>query len=284
MRVVGIEPTTSVLSGQRSTTELHAQCAVIYQKIARNSITCKILMFMEKEIAWLLQDKYKGIKTPEFEKDIIELQKGVPLAYVIGWVPFLHTKIWLDSRPLIPRPETEYWIEKAILEIKNVTDPKVLDLCAGSGCIGVAILKNVPSAQVDFAEIDEAHHETIRKNILENGIDLSRTKILAGNLFENVTEKYDFILTNPPYIDPKLSERIEDSVKTHEPNLALFGGTDGMEIIEKIILEAPKFLNPGGFLYIEHEPEQTEKIKLLALNIGTFGDQFGVERYSKISF
>jgi release factor glutamine methyltransferase len=145
-------------------------------------------------------------------------------------------------------------------------------------------LKHVPDANVDFAEIDETHHTTIKKNILENGIDSDRTKIFDGNLFQNIYEKYDFIVSNPPYIDPKLSERIQESVKTHEPEIALFGGTEGMELIEKIILEAPKYLNPGGVLYIEHEPEQTEKIKTLAKHVGTFKDQFGVERYSKISY
>jgi release factor glutamine methyltransferase len=239
---------------------------------------------MEQEIAWLLADKYGGIPTEEFEADLEKLKSGTLLAYLIGWTPFLHTKIWLDSHPLIPRPETEYWVEKAISEIKNTENPKVLDLCAGSGCIGVTVLKHVPSAKVDFAEIDLLHHETIRKNILENEIDLERAKIFGCNLFENISEKYDFILSNPPYIDPKLSERIQDSVKTHEPEIALFGGTNGMEIIEKIILEAPNHLNPGGILYIEHEPEQAEKIKLLAPSAKTFKDQFGVERFSKIIF
>lgn len=246
---------------------------------------------MEKEIAWLLQDKYAGNKTAEFEKDVLRLREGVPLAYIIGWTPFLHTKIWLDSSPLIPRPETEFWVEKVISKIKQIQTSevrppmlKILDLCAGSGCIGVAILKNIPNAVVHFAEIDVRHHETIRKNILENEIDLERTKIFGGNLFENISDKYDFIVTNPPYIDPKLSGRIQESVKTHEPEIALFGGTDGMEIIKKMIKEAPKYLNEGGLLYIEHEPEQTEKIKELALNVETFKDQFGVPRYSRIIY
>lgn len=241
---------------------------------------------MDKEFEWLLQDKYVGIKTPEFEEDLKRLESGLPLAYVIGWVLFLNTKIWLDSRPLIPRSETEYWVEKAILELKSrgLEEPKVLDLCAGSGCIGVTVLKAIPDAKVDFVEIDESHHETIKKNILENGIDLSRVKILSGNLFEDVTEKYDFILTNPPYINPKLSNRVGESVMTYEPQIALWGGNDGMEIIEKIILEAPKYLKPNGIIYIEHEPEQAGEIKLLASNSETLQDQFGVERYSRISF
>ncbi len=245
---------------------------------------------MDKDTAWLLHDTYGGVETPEFQNDKERLAKGEPLAYVIGWVPFLHTKIWLDSRPLIPRPETEYWVEKSISDIKQLfeveprTQIRILDLCAGSGCIGIAILKAIQNAHVDFAEIDAKHHETIRKNIFENKIDPMRTKIFGGDVFENITEKYDCILTNPPYIDPLLSERIGKSVLEHEPKLALFGGRGGMEIITRIIHEAPSYLKPGGILYIEHEPEHVEHIKALIPNAEIFKDQFGVERFSKITF
>ena len=241
---------------------------------------------MDKEIAWLLRDKYNSIESPEFHRDIERLKKDEPLAYVIGWMPFLNTKIWLDSRPLIPRPETEFWVEKAIQEMKGgEVRPrlKVLDLCAGSGCIGVAVLKHIPDAEVHFAEIVDDHHQTIRKNIRENNIDVGRTKQIGGNLFEHVTEKHDFILSNPPYVDPVLANRIQPSVSLHEPEQALFGGLSGMELIEKIIIEAPKYLNPGGVVYIEHEPEQEEAIKALAPNAESFQDQFGVIRFSRIS-
>jgi len=241
---------------------------------------------MDQESRWLLADKYNGIESDEFRQDLARLRAGEPLAYVIGWVPFLGTKIWLDSAPLIPRPETEFWVERAISEMRQVlkVEPRVLDLCAGSGCVGVAVAKTVPEAEVHFAEVVDDHHQTIRKNIRENGMDVVRTKQIGGDLFEHVTEKYDFILTNPPYIDPKLSDRIQTSVTVHEPELALFGGADGMELIERIIREAPNYLNPGGILYIEHEPEQTEKIKALAPQAEFFEDQFGVKRFARIKF
>ncbi len=242
---------------------------------------------MDKEISWLLRDKYDGIESESFHRDVERLRAGEPLAYIIGWVPFLNTKIWLDSAPLIPRPETEFWVEKAISDMKQRLEVRplvVLDLCAGSGCVGVAVAKHMPEAVVHFAELVDDHHQTIRRNIRENGIDVARTKQIGGDLFEHVTEKYDFILTNPPYIDPKLSHRIQTSVAAHEPELALFGGADGMEIIERIIREAPNYLNPDGVLYIEHEPEQEEKIKTLAPQADIFEDQFGVKRYSRIIY
>lgn len=203
------------------------------------------------------------------------MSKGdLPEAYKIGWIPFIHTKIWLDSRPLIPRIETEYWVNEAIQEIKlrGLATPRVLDLCAGSGCIGIAVAKDVPGAQVDFVELDERHHATIIKNLKENGV---KGRIFGGDLFEKVTEKYDFILTNPPYIDKSLG-RVAESVREHEPELALYGGEQGMEVINRILTEYPKYLNPGGKLYLEHEPEQ----KPFMQGGETFQDQSGTERFS----
>jgi release factor glutamine methyltransferase len=235
---------------------------------------------MNQEQQWLLNDKYNGIETPEFQADVKRLQSGVPLAYVIGWVPFCGVKIYLDSHPLIPRPETEYWVNLAIEKIKNIKNPKVLDLCAGSGCIGVSVLKAIPDAVVDFVEIDESYHATILKNIQENGIDEKRTRIFGGSLFENITDQYDVILTNPPYIDPVLSDRIGAGVREHEPGIALFGGNGGMELIQEILAQVPHFLKSEGMLYIEHEPEQADKIKELLPGIISEKDQFGVVRYS----
>lgn len=235
---------------------------------------------MNQEQQWLLNDKYNGIKTPEFQDDLKQLESGIPLAYIIGWVPFCGVKIYLDSHPLIPRPETEYWVHLAIEKIKDIKNPKVLDLCAGSGCIGISVLTAIPDATVDFVEIDKLHHATILKNIHENGIDESRARIFGGSLFEHITDVYDVILTNPPYIDPVLSDRIGESVLEHEPEIALFGGNGGMELIEEIMAQVPRFLKPQGMLYMEHEPEQANKIQELLPGSISEKDQFGVARYS----
>lgn len=242
---------------------------------------------MNQETLWLLNDKYNGIESEAFHADVKRLESGVPLAYLIGWQPFCGTKIYLDSHPLIPRPETEYWTKLAIDEIKKMKNPRILDLCAGSGCIGVAVLKTVPDSVVDFVEIDKSHHATILKNVQENRIEENRVRIFGGNLFEKITisaemtpQQYDFILTNPPYIDPNLSDRIGAGVREHEPEIALFGGDSGMELIREILAGIPQFLKPGGVLTIEHEPEQAEKIQELLPGIIPQKDQFGVVRFS----
>ncbi len=246
-----------------------------------------------KESEWLLREKYGGEKCEAFFADLSRLESGEPLAYIIGHIPFLHTTIYLDlperqtvSRPLIPRPETEFWVEKTIATIDENANVSVLDLCAGSGCIGVAVLKALPKARVDFAEIDPRHHPIIQKNILENAIDPVRTQIFGGNLFEHITEQYDYILTNPPYIDPA-HDQSDASVREYEPHQALYGGKDGLEIITEILKRAPHHLTPGGTLVIEHEPAQASYIADHARTCGfehtTHPDQYGVLRYTVLT-
>lgn len=235
---------------------------------------------MNQEQTWLLKEKYNGLPTVEFYDDLKRLEAGEPLAYIIGWMPFCGAKIYLDSKPLIPRPETEFWTARAIEQIKDRENPKVLDLCAGSGCIGVSVLRAIPGSTVDFVEIEERHRATILKNVAENGINSNRTKVINGSLFDNIADTYDMILTNPPYIDPDLKGRIQQSVLNYEPERALFGGPGGMELITEILEKAPQFLNDNGILFIEHEPEQAGYIQHLLPDIHSYPDQFGVIRFS----
>ncbi len=242
-----------------------------------------------QEVAWLLKEKYAGMVCPAFEEDVRRLEAGEPLAYVIGWIPFLGTKINLDSNPLIPRVETEYWVSEAINVIKerNLGPVRILDLCAGSGAIGLALLRHLPDAEVDFVEIDRTHHMTILKNLEENHIDQRRAHVFGGDLFEKITQTYDFILTNPPYLDPALEGRVEASVAAHEPGSALWGGEGGLALIGDIIRDAQAHLSRGGVIFIEHEPEQVEAIHESARLHGyraieTIPDQYGILRLTAL--
>lgn len=242
-----------------------------------------------------------------------------PEAYQHGWVPFLGAKIFLDSRPLIPRTETEWWVEQLISQIKGsegavmrgapqgdgprteqfrsneIEYPKhtasspitFLDLFAGSGCCGVAVLKNVPNARVDFAELETRHLPTIQKNIRGNA-DPSRAQVYQSNVYDGLPAetRYDYILANPPYLSQSRIERIEDSVLHHEPREALFAEDDGFALIARAIAGATEHLAPHGQLWIEHEPEHSQRIRECAATQGmsatTHTDQYGVERYSVI--
>lgn len=240
---------------------------------------------MPKEEQWLLNEKYNGLTCDEFYADCKRLALGEPLGYLIGHIPFLGATIYLDSKPLIPRPETEFWVEQACRVIREIgsISPRILDLCAGSGCIGVAVAMAVPDSHVDFSEIDAVHLPTILKNVQANDIANDRVSIFHTNLLEGLPGGYDFILTNPPYIDMSLN-RTDENVLTHEPYLALSGGLAGMEIIEDVIKRAPLYLRLKGQLWIEHEPEQVSSISSLAklhgFSYAVHTDQYGIERFS----
>ncbi len=211
-----------------------------------------------REEKWLREEKYGGADTDAYQRDVARLRAGEPLAYVIGSIPFLGLTIHLDSHPLIPRPETEWWTEKLIATLSPGV--RVLDLCAGSGAVGCAILKQVPDARVSFGEIDPAHGETIAKNIRENEIDASRADIRIGDLFAPFADvppsTFDVIAANPPYI-PSM-RALDDSVAKYEPALALRGGVDGLELVRRIASDAPRWLTEGGALWMEVDSEHAD--------------------------
>src|SRR3989344_4655652 len=198
---------------------------------------------MTRDEQWLLEEKYGGTETSKYEADKRRLKKGEPLAYIIGWQPFLSLKIYLDSKPLIPRPETEWWTEQLLEKIS--TDSRFLDLCAGSGAIGCAALARLPGAQVYFGEIDPTHEQTILKNIRENNLDISRARICIGDLFEPFNDmQFDVIVTNPPYVPTTCA--LPPSVANYEPSLAFYAGKDGLNFIHRIAAELSQHLTKGG--------------------------------------
>lgn len=234
-------------------------------------------MIENKDEAFLLQEKYNGVPTPEFETDKERLNQGEPLAYVIGNIPFLHTTIHLDSKPLIPRVESEYWLEEALKET-DTSPKKVLDIFAGSGALGVAWAKARPQDSITFAEIDEAHLKTIQKNIEANDIQ-NPTTIIQSDVWSNVTDTYDIILANPPYI-PK-DRDLPKGVIMFEPLIALFAGEDGLIYIRTFIEDIHKHMSVGGIAYIEHDKIH-DLTHLFDESFTTQRrvDQYGVYRYT----
>ena len=269
---------------------------------------------MTQDERWLLQEKYAGKKTPEYEADKRRLARGAPAAYVIGWQPFLGLSIHLDSRPLIPRPETEWWTELLIQDatvrrLKDVSDGdgrrdskflaknyacpeggaplRLLDLCAGSGAIGCAVLARLPEARVYFGELDPAHEETIRRNIRENGLDAARADIRIGDLFEPFGDmKFDSIAANPPYIPEKRT--LPESVTKWEPEAALYAGADGLSLIRRIAAELPERLSRSGIAWIECDSAHAEAASKLfeksGFRVEIRADQYGAPRVIAVSF
>jgi len=238
----------------------------------------------EEDIAHLVRDKYKGNATQVTPEDLARLATGEPLAYVIGWVPFLGLCIELDSRPLIPRPETEWWIESFISEIK-ARDAKekplrILDLCAGSGAMGLAVLKALPYAHVSFAELSPAHTTQIEKNLEINSLNSSRATIRSSDVFSAFpSESWDIILCNPPYIPN--TRTLEASVVDFEPNEALFSGTDGLDLIRKICSEVQGHLSPAGEVWMECDTSNIAETAALLTRAGSEGVEIRTDQYGR---
>jgi release factor glutamine methyltransferase len=239
----------------------------------------------------LIRDKYDSHEpAPEIlDADLARLAGGEPLAYVIGWIPFLGLRIRLDSHPLIPRPETEYWTHELMAHLRERFGDSpftFLDLCAGSGAIGLAILKEFPRSRVTFAELVPEHIEQIKENIIQNGLDASRTEVRESNVFETLYDQtemlFNIVATNPPYIP---ADRVlETSVISFEPQEALFAGSDGLEIIRRIALDAPAYLMPDAELWMECDISNIEWAKNLLLErvaarAEIRNDQYGRPRF-----
>jgi len=238
----------------------------------------------QKERGWLLREKYNGIETPEFFDDLKRVEEGEPVDYVIGFSDFLGAKIDLGMKPLIPRVDTEHWVEKAIEEIKKSEKktPKILDIFSGSGCIGIAVLKKIREANVDFTEKDPILVEQIKKNLDINKISFEQADIFESDVFQNVpAKKYDYIFANPPYIAEERKWQVGSSVLDHEPHLALFADDDGLFFIKKLLAEAPGFLVPGGKIWIEFDSWQKEKIEKILPDYEYSDFEFQKDQFEK---
>ncbi len=214
----------------------------------------------------------------------------LPEEYENGLIDFAGCKIDLSLRPLIPRPETEHWTLKAIEDIKKTHKPtRCLDIFAGSGCIGIALLKHLLSAQVDFAEKEEKFLKQIKLNAKINGINRERYRIFKSDIFSGIKDRYDFILANPPYVAESKINLVEESVLQYEPHEALFAGPDGMNIIRNFLPEAKNHLERGGKVYMECDPDQKKAINGIMVDLNCrdykfFKDQYQKWRYIVIKF
>jgi release factor glutamine methyltransferase len=236
-----------------------------------------------EDIKHLYRDKYAGDTSADMREDLIRLGSGEPLAYVIGWIPFLGLSLRLDSHPLIPRPETEWWTETLIAHMRDTyADAKVsvLDLCAGSGAIGLSVLQALDTADVSFAELSPVHTALIAMNLDENKLDKSRATIRSGDLFAPFSgERFTVIATNPPYIPE--GRELDPSVMHYEPHEALFAGEDGLSLIRRIVEEAPTHLYPGGELWMECDSTNAEEAMLLMQKRGFSGVEIRNDHYGR---
>lgn len=189
-----------------------------------------------------------------------ERAKKIPLAYVFGDMDFYGYSFNVNDSVLIPRPETEELVMHAIKEINS--DSRVLDLCSGSGAIGITVnLKT--NAKVTLVDVSSKAVETAKSNAQKLGANV---EFVQSNMFENVQEKFDFILSNPPYIKTEDIKVLQEEVK-NEPVLALDGGESGLDFYKIIAENANKFLNDNGTIYLECGIGQADEISKLLDNV-----------------
>ncbi len=220
-------------------------------------------MDRQKEIAWLIKEKYHGKVTKKTPRDIERIKNGEPVDYVIGFVDFLGCRIDLSLRPFIPEEETAFWVGSAVEEIKNsdIKEPRILDLFAGSGAIGIALLRHISFARVDFAEKEKKFLMQVEANTIINEIDSTRYRIIQSDVFKKIQGVYDYIFANPPYLAKARIDDVQKSVLDWEPHGALFGGEDGLDFIKILLSDAKKYLNKDGVLYIEFDSWQKPRIE-----------------------
>ena len=220
------------------------------------------------------------------------MKTEIPNEYLKGFTKFLNCKIDLRNRVFIPRIETEFWVKKAVTEIQKTANKrqktKILDIFAGSGCIGIAILKNIKNGRVDFVDIDEKAIAQIKINLKLNGISPKRYRVVKSNLFEKIKgEKYDFIFANPPYVAKERLNEVQPSVLKYEPKRAILAGKKGLIYIRRFLRGAKKNLKPKGIICLEIDPQQKEEINeiLKRKKYNKFNflkDQFKKYRWLKI--
>ena len=241
-----------------------------------------------KETSWLLQEKYQGKLTKAAKKDIARLKAGELVDYLIGFVEFAGCKIDLSSKPLIPRPETEHWTQKAIQDIRTSLKRNVsircLDVFSGSGCIGIAVLKHILQARVDFAENEKKFLQQIQLNLKKNRISKKRFRVFQSDIFSDISGEYDYIFANPPYVAESKKHSVQASVLKYEPHEALFAGKDGLRYIKRFLKEARKHLLPGGKIYMEFDSPQKREIDKLLKKFGYLHWQFYKDQYGKWRF
>ena len=201
------------------------------------------------------RDKYASEEVCDaMEKAVARIRQGEPLAYVLGEWEFYGLRLYVDRNVLIPRDDTcavaSLAIKKGLFLDQN---PRILDLCTGSGCIGLAIASRVKDAKVTLADISRDALAVARRNITANRLSGRVSCVQADALGTPAAflGKFDMIVSNPPYVTGKEMEELPPSVRDFEPHLALFGGEDGLDFYRAICKNYTAVLKPGGYLCFE---------------------------------
>lgn len=200
---------------------------------------------MEDKIKYLK----KYLKNKDMDTAISELKKGIPVQYIVGDVDFYKYNFIVNQNVLIPRFETEELVYNTIEYIKNnfSEDVKIIDVGCGSGVIGITLAKEFPNARVTCLDISSDALNITRENAKR--LNVNDINIIKGNMLDDVRDKYDVVISNPPYI--AINEEIDDIVKNNEPHLALYSGQDGMDSYRQIFSKIKNVINKKYLIALE---------------------------------
>lgn len=201
----------------------------------------------------------------EYEIALKKRTEHIPLQYIVGEQEFMGLKFKVNSSVLIPRQDTETLVEEALKKIRP--DMKVLDMCTGSGCIIISIIKNVPSAEGYAVDISKQALNVAKENAKSNEVPVNFER---SDLFDNVTGVYDVIVSNPPYIPTAEIPKLMPEVGSFEPLEALDGKEDGLFFYRKIVAECGSHLRDGGYLLFEIGCEQAEAVTTMLREAGFY--------------
>ncbi|MBP3325428.1 MAG: peptide chain release factor N(5)-glutamine methyltransferase [Coprococcus sp.] len=219
----------------------------------------KLLLEKGQEAEKALEQEYLSL--------IEKRSQRIPLQYITGIAGFMGMDFHTAKDVLIPRMDTETLVMKALELIKNCkTDfPKVLDLCCGSGCIGISVKKLSDKCHVTLADISDAALALTKENAMVLGASCD---VIKSDLFEKINDRYDFIISNPPYIESDVIESLMPEVRNYEPRLALDGSSDGLVFYRRIIWDAAKYLKDDGYVLFEIGNNQAEDVQHLLVDAG----------------
>ena len=220
------------------------------------------------------EDIIEKNKAEEFFRLIERRSKRIPLSYVIGTRDFFGLTFKVDENVLIPEQETELLVEEVI---KHSERKSVLDMCTGSGCIAISIALFGKPSKVAASDISEKALEVARENA--KSLKAGEISFIQGDMFENVTEKFDIIVSNPPYIETGEIDELMPEVRDYLPRLALDGDEDGLKFYRIISKEAVKKLNKNGRIFYEIGYNQSRAVASILLENG-FTDIKVIKDYS----
>lgn len=187
----------------------------------------------------------------------------IPLQHITGVQEFMGLEFEVNEHVLVPRQDTEVLVESVLKDLKP--EMNVLDMCVGSGCILVSLMQHGKLSSGTGVDISEDALAVAKANVMKYDVN---ALLIKSDLFEHVADKYDIIVSNPPYIRTAVIEELKEEVKYHDPFLALDGKEDGLYFYRKIISESPKYLKENGRLYFEIGHDQGEDVKSLMEEAG----------------